>query len=306
MKILITGATGLVGTNLVELCLERNIEVHFLTTRKEKLQIIPHAKGFYWNPQNGEIDTACFDGVTTIVNLAGAPIAKRWTSNYKDQILNSRLQSLKTLYKGLEEAGAGTITSMISASAIGIYPNSLTTFYGEKDTAVAEGFAAHVVEAWEKETFKFKQIVPKVAIARIGLVLSEQGGALDKLSKAVKMGAGAAFGSGEQWQSWIHISDLSRVLLFISENQMEGVFNAVAPNPVTQNKLVKELAKVLKKPLFMPNIPKFAAQLIMGEMSEILLSSQRVSSKKLEAKGFDFTYQNICRALEGIYLPSTI
>ena len=294
------------GTNLVELCLERNFEVHYLTTRKEKLQSDSKARGFYWNPKNGEIDTACFEGVTTIINLAGAPIAKRWTSNYKDQILNSRLQSLRTLYSGLEQFGTATINSMISASAIGIYPDSLTTFYGEKDTAVAEGFAAHVVESWEKETFEFKKIVPKVAIARIGLVLSENGGALDKLSKAVRMGAGAAFGSGEQWQSWIHIGDLSRILLFISENELEGIFNAVAPNPVTQNKLVKELAKVLKKPLFMPNIPRFAAQLMMGEMSEILLSSQRVSSKKLEAKGFDFTYQNICRALEGIYQQTSV
>ena len=210
---------------------------------------------------------------------------------------------MKTLYQGLEESNTESVNSLISASAIGIYPNSLTTFYDEKDKGTVEGFAAHVVAAWEKEIFEFKKIVPKVAIARIGLVLSDQGGALDPLSKAVKMGAGAAFGSGEQWQSWIHISDLSRILLFISENELDGVFNAVAPNPVTQNKLVKELAKVLKKPLFMPNIPKFAAQLMMGEMSEILLASQRVSSKKIEAKGFDFNYQNICLALEGIYLP---
>ena len=301
---MITGATGLVGTNLVELCRDRDIEVNYLTTRKEKLQSTSGLSGYYWNPSTGEIDISCFDGVTAIVNLAGAPIAKRWTSAYKEQILNSRLQSLRTLFKGLKDSGNDSINSLISASAIGIYPHSLTTFYGEKDQGTANGFAAEVVEAWEKETFEFKNIVPKVAIVRIGLVLSEKGGALDKLSKAVKMGAGAAFGSGEQWQSWIHIDDLSRILLFVSENELEGVFNAVAPNPVTQNKLVKELAKVLKKPLFMPNIPKFAAQIMMGEMSEILLSSQRVSSKKIEAKGFDFSYQNICRALEGIYHPS--
>ena len=292
------------GTKLVELCLKRNIDVNYLTTRKEKLNSNGPAKGFYWDPQNGEIDLECFDGVDAIINLAGAPIAKRWTTSYKDQILNSRIQSLQTLYRGIEQAGSESMYSLISASAIGIYPDSMTTFYGEKEDSTADGFAGKVVEAWEEETLEFKKILPKVAIVRIGLVLSDKGGALDKMAKAVKMGAGAAFGSGEQWQSWIHINDLAEMLLFVCENELEGIYNAVAPNPVTQNKLIKELAKVLKKPLFMPNIPKFALHLMMGEMSEIVLSSQRVSSKKIESRGFEFAYQNICRALEGIYLPA--
>ena len=305
MKILITGATGLVGTKLVELCLKRNIDVNFLTTSKEKINSNGPAKGYYWNPAKGEIDLSCFDGVEAIINLAGAPIANRWTSTYKDQILNSRIQSLQTLYKGIEKTGAETIYSLISASAIGIYPDSMTTFYGEKEDSTADGFAAKVVEAWERETLEFTNLVPKVAIVRIGLVLSDKGGALDKMAKAVKMGAGAAFGSGEQWQSWIHIDDLAEMLLFVCENELSGIYNGVAPNPVTQNKLIKELAKVLKKPLFMPNVPKFALHLMMGEMSEIVLSSQRVSSKKIESRGFEFAYQNICRALEGIYLPAS-
>lgn len=305
MKILITGATGLVGTKLVELCVNRNIDVHYLTTSKEKLHSNEPSEGFYWNPQKGEIDTSCFEGVDAIINLAGAPIAKRWTASYKDQILNSRLQSLQTLYRGIEQAGTESIHSLISASAIGIYPHSMTTFYGEKEDSTANGFAGKVVEAWERETLEFKKIIPTVAIIRIGLVLSDKGGALEKMAKAVRMGVGSAFGSGEQWQSWIHIKDLAEMLLFVCENEVEGTYNAVAPNPVTQNKLIKELAKVLQKPLFMPNIPKFALYFMMGEMSEIVLSSQRVSSKKIESRGFEFDYQNICRALEGIYLPAS-
>ena len=301
MKILITGATGLVGSDLMELCLKEGLEVNFLTTRKEKLVFNDRARGFLWNPLKGEIDTACFEGVTAIVNLAGAPIAKRWSKSYKEQILNSRLQSLRTLHRGLQEHGINTVDHFISASAIGIYPDSLTTFYTEDETGKAEGFAADVVNAWEEEVERFKDIVPNVAILRIGLVLSDEGGALVKMAQPVKMYSGAAFGSGEHWQSWIHIRDLSRMLLFISEHKLNGVFNAVAPNPVTQNKLIKELAKVLKRPILLPNIPKVILQLMFGEMSSILTASQRVSSKKIESKGFHFKYQNICRALEGIY-----
>lgn len=301
MKILIAGATGLVGRDLVRQCLENNIEINFLTTQEAKLNKIPGAKGFWWDPRKAELDTACFDGVTTMINLAGAPIARRWTQSYKEEILQSRVQSLRTLYKGLQQSNTDSVTTFVSASAIGIYPHSLTNYFNEDEPSKGEGFAAHVVDLWEQEAKKFKDIVPNIAIIRIGLVLSDQGGALIKMAKPVNLYAGSAFGSGEQWQSWIHISDLSRMLIFISNKKLGGTFNAVAPNPVTQNKLIKELAKVLKRPLIFPNIPSFMLRILLGEMAEILTSSQRVSNKKIESLGFDFEYQNICKALEGIY-----
>jgi uncharacterized protein (TIGR01777 family) len=301
MRILITGATGLVGRELVKLCREEQIEVHFLSTSKEKLNSIPGAQGFYWNPREEEIDLHCFDKVTEIVNLAGAPIAKRWTKSYKKKIISSRVQSLKTLRKGLSLAGNTTINTFVSASAIGIYPDSPDTFYTEEERFKAKGFAAEVVEHWEAEAARFKDLVPQLAILRIGLVLSADGGALPQMVRPVKLYAGAAFGSGKQWQSWIHIRDLSRMIHFILQNRLNGVFNAVAPNPVTQIKLLKEVAKVHDRPLFLPGIPKFVLRLLLGEMSTIVLSSQRVSCKKIESHGFDFEYQNICRALEEIY-----
>ena len=301
MKVLIAGATGLVGRDLVGLCQEKNIEIYFLTTRSEKLDSIPGAKGFLWNPAKGEIDLKCFNDVNAIINLAGAPIAQRWTRSNREAILNSRVNSVKTLYQGLKKSGSTSVKTVISASAIGIYPNSLTTFYTEDHLENAEGFAGSVVEAWEKEATKFEELVPHLAIVRIGLVLSRNGGALTKMAKPVELFAGAAFGSGEQWQSWVHIRDLSSLLIFICENDLSGKFNAVAPNPVTQNKLIKELAKVLNRPLILPNLPAGIIRLFLGEMAEILTSSQRVSSKKVESYGFDFKYQNICRALESIY-----
>ena len=219
--------------------------------------------------------------------------------------MNSRIQSLRTLYKGLKEQGTDSVRSLVSASAIGIYPDSLTTYYTEKELEKASGFAGTVVDSWEQELDSFKSLIPKIAVVRIGLVLSDRGGALVKIAKPVRFGAGAAFGTGEQWQSWIHIRDLTRMLLFIIEKDLTGIYNGVAPNPVTQNKMIKELAKIFKRPLILPNIPKGILRLLLGEMSEILISSQRASSKKIESKGFDFKYQNICKALEGIYLKST-
>ncbi len=301
MKILIAGATGLVGNDLISLCLEKDITVNFLTSSKDKLNFRSEINGFFWDPNKGEIDTQCFDGVSTIINLAGSPIAQKWTEATKRKILQSRVDSLNTLHTGLKNYKASSVKTFITASAIGIYPDSLTTYYTESDTGVSESFAGQVVGQWEEAANKFKDEVENVAIVRIGLVLSDQGGALVKIAGAVKRYVGAAFGTGDQWQSWIQLRDLSRMFLFIHENSLNGIFNGVAPNPVTQNKLLNELAKVLKRPLIFPNIPKFALRLLFGEMSEILLSSQRVSSKKIETKGFEFRYQNICRALESIY-----
>ena len=301
MKILITGATGLVGRELISRCLEQGISVNFLTTREEKINSVSGAQGYLWKPEIEQIDNSCFDDVNAIVNLAGSPIAVRWTSANRKKILQSRIQSLKTLYKGLQQSVPGSVECLVTASAIGIYPHSFTTYYSENETEVSQDFAGQVVKAWEEEAKKLQEVVPKVAMVRIGLVLSGQGGALPKMAAPVRSFVGAAFGSGEQWQSWIHIGDLAKMILFLIEKELDGIFNGVAPNPVTQNKLIKELAHIFKRPVFFPNIPNFALKLLLGKMSEILTSSQRVSCKKIESLGFQFDYLNVCRALESIY-----
>ncbi|MCJ7468080.1 MAG: TIGR01777 family oxidoreductase [Maribacter sp.] len=301
MKVLITGATGLIGSEIVAVCHQRNLEVNFLTTRKYKLIQKENLKGFYWNPATAKIDLECFQGVSAIINLAGADISKRWTKSYKKQILSSRLDSLRTLYGALKKVGTGEIKSFVSASAIGIYPNSLTSLYDEDEIKVDDSFLGEVVEAWEKEVDLFTEFGFSVAKIRIGLVMSSNGGALPEMSKPIKYGLGAAFGSGEQWQSWIHISDLAHIFIFVVENELQGIYNGVGPNPVTNSKLVREIAKVLDRPLILPNIPKFMMKALLGEMSYVLFASQRVSSKKIEEEGFIFTYRNICLALQEIY-----
>jgi len=304
MRILITGATGLVGSAIVEQCHKKNIAVNYLTTSKSKITSEPNFQGYYWNPDKAEIDLDCFDGVSAIINLAGATISKRWTSSYRKVIISSRVNSLRTLHDALSKVDTSKITSFVSASATGRYPNSLSKFYTESETAVDDSFLGEVVEVWEKETDKFKSFDFKVAKVRIGLVMSCKGGALPEMAKPVKNYVGAAFGSGQQWQSWVHIADLARIFMFVVAYGLEGVYNGVGPNPVTNNKLVKEIAKVLERPLVLPNIPKFAMQMILGKMSYLLFASQRVSCKKIEEEGFNFIFPNVCVALESLYKGS--
>ncbi len=301
MRYLITGATGLVGKQIVKLCQEQGIAVNYLTTSHNKIVSEKNYHGFFWNPGHDEIDTNCFEGVSAIINLAGAPISKRWTKENKRLVLSSRINSVRTLYNALEKGNFQEIKSFISASAIGIYPSSLEKYYEEDENQVDNSFLGEVVAQWEAETYKFNNLDLPGAKIRVGLVLASDGGALPQMAKPVKMFAGAAFGSGEQWQSWIHLTDLARIFLFAAENKLAGTYNGVAPNPVSQNKLIKEIAQVLKKPLFLPNIPEFFIKTVLGEMSYLVLASQRVSSKKIEEDGFVFEHQNISGALQSIY-----
>ncbi|WP_299336048.1 TIGR01777 family oxidoreductase [uncultured Psychroserpens sp.] len=299
-KILITGATGLIGQEIVKACHDHNLAVHYLTTSKNKLVQSDNYKGFYWNPEQNEIDEKCFEGVGAIINLAGATISKRWTESYKKEIISSRVDTAKLLYATIKKNNF-PVKQIVSASAIGIYPSSDTNYYEEDETKVSTSFLGQVVEQWEAVVDEFSSLGITVAKIRIGLVLSEKGGALPEIAKPIRFGAGAAFGSGEQWQSWIHIEDLAQLFVFAVANDLDGVYNAVAPNPVSNAEVTKAVAKVLHKPLILPNIPKLAMKLVLGEMHILLFESQRVSSAKIEAEGFDFKFHHLEPALLEIF-----
>ena len=297
MKVLITGATGLVGSALVTELSKAGIHVHYLTTRKEKIRDEVDFRGFYWNPKENRIDTECFRGVSVIVNLAGANIAKRWTSSYREKIQQNRTKSLNTLRKGLSEMESHEVEYLLSASAVGIYPSSLTELYSEDNSAVDPGFLGETVVKWERAAREFSALGIPQGILRIGLVLAGQGGALPEIMRPVLLGVGAPLGSGQQWQSWIHLRDLARMMRFCLEEHLEGIYNGVAPNPVTNQKLTREVASVLGRPLWLPKVPSWALKMVFGQMSQILLGSQRVSSEKIEALGFDFEFKNVQRAI---------
>jgi len=299
MRILITGATGLIGQEIVKVCHKKGIKVNYLTTSKSKIEKDESYKGFYWNPKANKIDSECFTGVDAILNLAGATISKRWTSTYKKIIISSRTETTALLIKTLKDINHN-VKQVVSASAIGIYPDSLTNYYDQSHNEISASFLGQVVSVWEKAVDGFSELDITVSKIRIGLVLSDKGGALAEIIKPIKLGVGSAFGSGKQWQSWIHIHDLANLFVFVLENNITGVYNGVAPNPVSNNELTKTAASVLKKPLFMPNIPKILMKLVLGDMHIILFESQRVSSKKIADKGFNFKYNYLEPALKDL------
>lgn len=299
MTVLITGATGLVGQELVSLLLQNGFTVHYLSTSKSKLVSQNNYKGFYWNPKTSEIDLNALTDVEVIVHLAGASVAKKWTPSYKQEIIESRVLSTRLLYKTLQK-NLHQVKQIVSASAIGIYPNDLNYIYHETDNKVDNSFLGNVVQQWEEEVNQFEKLQIKVAKIRIGIVLAKNGGALQEMVKPIKMGVGAAFGSGLQYQSWIHIQDLVAIFQFVIQNQLSGVFNGVAPYPVTNSELTKAIAKTLGKPLFLPNIPQFVMKIMLGEMHQILFSSQHVSCRKLLDLKYQFKFASLDKALNDL------
>jgi uncharacterized protein (TIGR01777 family) len=299
MKVLITGATGLIGTELVSLLLQNGISVNYLTTSKNKIVNELNYNGFYWSPEQGIIDENCLMGVDSIINLAGANISKRWTNSYKQEIIESRLLSSALLFKALK-SNPNQVKQIVSASGTSIYPNSDSIIYDENSTQVNPSFLGNVVIKWEESTDKFVSLGLKVCKLRTGIVLSSKGGALVEMLKTIQLGLGSSFGSGKQIQSWIHIHDIAALYYFAINNDLDGVYNAVSPNPVTNEELTFTIAKVLKKPLFMPNIPKFIMSLFLGEMHELLFENRNLSAKKIIDKGFVFKYKTIGEALKNI------
>jgi uncharacterized protein (TIGR01777 family) len=302
MKVLITGATGLVGKELVSILLDKGVFINYLTTSQDKIQDKENCKGFLWNPDKAEIDKLSIVDVDAIIHLAGATISKRWTTKYKKEILDSRVLSTNLLYDTLKN-NSNSVNHFIGASATGIYPNSLTKVYSEESTDKDDSFLSTVVQKWEAAEDRISSLNIKVAKIRTGLVLSGEGGVLKELAGPTKLGLGAAFGSGKQIQSWIHHSDLVGIYYYILENELKGVYNAVAPHPVSQEDLVKSIAEVLGKPYIMPNIPRFAMKLALGEMHKLLFDSQNVSAKKIINSGYQFEYLSLNKAIADSLLP---
>jgi len=296
--VLISGGTGLVGKALAKHLISAGHEVRILSRNPKSNTEI---KAYFWDVEENKIDEEAFDGVEHIVHLAGCGIAdKRWTSNRKKEIIDSRVNSMALITSVIKKKNIH-LKSFVGASAIGIY-GAVTSekIYTETDQG-NEDFLSKSCELWEKSYDEIQLFSNNLSIVRIGVVLSHEGGALAKLLPLFKLGLGSAIGSGKQYMPWIHIDDLISIfstLLFNSD--FKGIYNAVSPEPVNNLTFSKALAQSLKKPFFLPPVPSIVLKLLFGEMANVLLKGSRISPQKLINSGFRYKYPNISSALNSI------
>ncbi|WKW47357.1 TIGR01777 family oxidoreductase [Myroides sp. JBRI-B21084] len=301
MKVLITGATGFIGSALTAFLLQNNCTVHYVTTSKQKINNTnKNYQGFLWNPEKNTIDNNCLIGVDVIVNLAGHSINCKWNAYNKNQILQSRLSSSNTLFKALKETNH-QVNYIINASAIGIYKSSEDFIFTEESQDFGNDFLAMVCKQWEQANKNFETLGIANAFVRFGLILSKKHGVLNELDKVVSKGIGANLGNGKQWMSWVHYHDVVQILYKLITTQKPGVFNVVAPNAVQQNDFLKTLANQLNKPFWLPNIPNFLVKILMGEKAALVLSSQHVKPENIIKLGYTFKYVSLQDALKNLY-----
>ncbi len=296
-KILITGVTGLVGQHLAKTLVEEGKEIVGLS-RKENLNAdIPLYK---WNIKEAFVDERALQGVDTIVHLAGASIAeKHWTYKQKELIYNSRIHSTNLLANTIIENDL-PVKTFISASAIGIYGNRGEEWLCE-ESSPEKNWLARVCADWEAALEPLTEWGLRTACARIGIVLAKNGGALSKMLPPIKKGINPVLGSGEQIYSWIHIDDLTGIFMhLVNQPNLLGTFNAVAPNPVPFKTFVKSIENALGKKTIKPPTPKFALRFAMGEMSQIVLDSAKVSADKIIEKGYVFQYPELDEAMQAV------
>lgn len=295
-QILITGGSGLVGKRITELLEKKGYEVAWLS-RSPQTQ-----KTFLWEVEQGKIDPEAIEWADAIIHLAGAGVAeKRWTSERKKLILESRTKSTELLFKAIQGA-VHKPNAFISASAVGYYGFNTGPILIEETTSPGDDFLAQVVIAWENEVKKIESLSIRTVMLRIGIVLDAEGGALGEM---LKPPVAAPLGSGDQWMSWIHLEDLARMFVFaLEKTTLQGIYNAVAPNPATNQQLTKEAASAKGKPYVGIGVPGFALKLVLGEMAAMVLGGNRVSSQKIQKTGFEFEFSELKPALKDIFSTS--
>ncbi len=292
--VLITGGTGLVGTHLTKLLLSKGYAVRHISRRVSENDIVP---SFKWELDNKYWDSKAIEGVSYIIHLAGANVAEgRWTTQRKRQILESRVTGSR-LVAEMVEASNGRIKEVVSASAVGYYGTTKRSEPAVETDKPGNDFLANVCVQWEKA---IQACNTKVAILRTGVVLAKEGGAVPKMRTPIKLGLGAPLGSGNQPMPWIHIDDLCNMYLYAIQKGLEGTYNAVTPETVTNKELTCQLAKGLNKKKLLPNVPSFILKLMLGEMSSMLLTGVRILPKKISETGFKYKYPLLADAMNSL------
>ncbi|MDI1233620.1 MAG: TIGR01777 family oxidoreductase [bacterium] len=296
LKILIAGGTGLIGSNLITKLKQKNYKIVLLSTQKSKTD---NESVFYWQPYKNELPEAALEGIDICINLCGAGIFdKAFSAERKKELIDSRIISTQVLLNAFKLKNQ-SLLHYFGGSATGIYPNICSSILTE-DSTKGDGFISDLVLQWEAASHQFSTIAKHVSIIRTGIILSEKGGFLKQLMTPVKLFAGAVPGNGKQMISWIHIDDWSNLLIHLLEHNLNGTFNATASNPATIQSLTESIAKVLHRPLILPNIPVFALKLLFGERYELLLTSQLVSNEKIKSTGFKFEYEFSTLAIQNL------
>jgi uncharacterized protein (TIGR01777 family) len=299
MRTLVTGATGLIGKELIE----RLQEAVVLSRDPERAkQRFPTAEVYAWSPEAGPPPSGALQGVDAVFNLAGEPVAEgRWTVDKKRAIRDSRVLSTRNLIAGFA-AQASRPHVLVSASAVGYYGDRGDEQLDETSSA-GRGFLAGVCVEWEREALTAERLGIRVVCVRTGIVLAPGGGVIAKILTPFRLGVGGKLGSGRQWMPWIHLDDEVGILIHASRDaRIRGAINAVGPNPVTNAEFTRALGLTLQRPAVVP-VPSTALRLAFGEMSEVLTASQRVLPKVAQRTGYTFKHPELRGALGAVLIP---
>lgn len=299
MNVLVTGGTGFIGKQIIHALLEKGHAVTNLTTqRKQEGVVSAMLQHVYWNPTSKEINKSLLSSIDGVIHLAGYSVANKWSAANKALMVSSRISSTEFLCEILNKMEVPP-TVLVGASASGYYKNSYEI---QDETAeVGSGFLADLTAQWENASASLHPSTRTIHL-RIGVVLSANDGALKKLTPIFKAGIGSAVGDGQQYMSWVHENDLVRLFIHCLENTIQnGIYNATSDNPVSNFEFSKSLAQALHRPFFLPKVPAFVLRILFGEMSQLVLVSQRLSNKKTRDTAFEFQYKKISEALEALY-----
>ena len=299
MRILVTGASGLVGRHLVQALVERDHDVVSTSRDPDRARsqlplIYRHVR---WDPNDGPAPREAFEGVDAIVHLAGESVAGRWTDEKKRRIRDSRVLGTRHLVDGMRPLD-GRPVRLVGASAIGFYGDRGEDVLTE-DSGPGDDFLSTTCVEWESEGVAARDLGLDVAHLRIGLVLDPAGGALGEMLPIFRLGAGGPLGSGRQWWSWIHRGDLVAMFVLALEEGWSGTFNATAPHPVRQREFADALGDVIGRPSFVP-APEFALRLVLGEFAQELLTSKQVRPDHALREGFTFGFPRLADALNDL------
>ena len=297
MKMTISGASGFIGRRLLKTLTAAGHSLNVLS-RHSGMNMPAGVRVFPWNPAQSEPPAESLRDVDAVIHLAGEPVAQRWNAAVKERIRESRVAGTSNLVAALGKLERKPPV-LVCSSAIGYYGSRGDEVLTEASSPGSD-FLAQVCQSWEKAAKQAETLGMRVVQVRTGHVLDPRGGLLKRILPPFKLGAGGKLGSGKQWMSWIHLEDMVGLLQFAAEKPVSGPLNGVSPNPVTNSDFTRALAARLHRPALFP-VPKFALNLMFGEMADVIMGSQRVLPKVTESAGFTFRFPELSGALENLF-----